>query len=301
MIVPTLLSNTHGSTDTFYLILTPQSSTYAFPQLVPEIEWLSADCLVNLSTKDCNPQHQKAIVEPHSLSTSHPPSPLIPATKSLERALDLAKELSQTENLPLDRIYIAEICPGLVVSDTVHYYHWPDIVQGIDTDVTQTSQEYAFVGHIPASAVRSFGTVKECQGLQVESYLADLKRMVETLPTSLNRSQQLLQQTSYLSDYPNSNYAVSRSVFQYDERTALMTYTNPDHKRCFLAHRNRAITTGDKRSVTLMCEYILWDIAMQNAVDFRREKVVEQLAREYGWAVDGIERELERMFGGSWG
>ncbi|KDR72139.1 hypothetical protein GALMADRAFT_1344375 [Galerina marginata CBS 339.88] len=167
----------------FYLILTPQSSTYASPQFFPEVGLLSSASLVNLSTKDCNPQDQKSILEAHSLSTSHPPSPLIPATKSLERAFDLAEELSQTENLPLDRIYIAEICPGLVASNTVHYSHWLDLVH-VGTDFAQNFQEYGFVGHIPASAVRFFETVKECQGLQIESDLAGLIRNVE-LPDRL--------------------------------------------------------------------------------------------------------------------
>ncbi|KDR82287.1 hypothetical protein GALMADRAFT_264462 [Galerina marginata CBS 339.88] len=109
------------------------------------------------------------------------------------------------------------------------------------------------------------------------------------------RPLELLNQMQRLSEQPTYDYAVTRSVFENDEDTGYISYTIPVDKVRFRAHRDRAINTGNRTSVALICEYILWDIKMRKATDFRREKVVEQLSREYAWTVEGLEQGLQLL------
>ncbi|KDR67811.1 hypothetical protein GALMADRAFT_146824 [Galerina marginata CBS 339.88] len=107
------------------------------------------------------------------------------------------------------------------------------------------------------------------------------------------RPLELLRQMELLSDHPTCEYAVYRSVYENNENIGIMTYPHPDAKKIFRHYREKAMTTGDLLSVALICEYILWDFELRGSQDFAREKVIEQLSREYRLTVEGLSQQLE--------
>jgi len=163
---PTLKFNEKGSKDTFYRIQKPRSGTRVHPIKYPDIAFLAGACDDKLPTQDFKPEDQKTIVEAHSLwSARQPPSPLISTTENKEWALFFAEEvICKTEGLTLDQIDIAVICPGLVASGKMEYYHWADLAQGLGAEIVKKSEndhEYVFLRSIPQEAIQFYGTVRK--------------------------------------------------------------------------------------------------------------------------------------------
>lgn len=71
-----------------------------------------------------------------------------------------------------------------------------------------------------------------------------------------------------LKAHPQFDYAVLRSVFTNNEDIGMMVHTDPASRARFRAHRDRAMTTGNRESVELICEYILWDFEVRKSTDF---------------------------------
>ncbi|KDR67786.1 hypothetical protein GALMADRAFT_216173 [Galerina marginata CBS 339.88] len=109
------------------------------------------------------------------------------------------------------------------------------------------------------------------------------------------RPLELLEQMKTLSEHPTYDYAVHRSVYENGENIGLMTYPHPEAKKMFRLYRERAVTTGHLLSVAFMCEYILWDFEIRGSQDFTREKVIEQLSREYRLTVEDLSNQLKRL------
>lgn len=99
----------------------------------------------------------------------------------------------------------------------------------------------------------------------------------------------------HLKKHPAYDYVVLRSLYTNGEKLALMMYKNPVIKANFRKHRDNAIKSGDRVSVALICDCVLWDIEVRKAADFCREKVVDQFSREYKYSVAELEKALEEM------
>lgn len=98
-----------------------------------------------------------------------------------------------------------------------------------------------------------------------------------------------------LKEHPQFDYAVFRSVFTNNENIGLMVYTDPTARARFLAHRDKAMTSGNRESVALICEFILWDFEVRKATDFCTRKVLEQISREYAYPVAELEQSLDAL------
>jgi len=99
----------------------------------------------------------------------------------------------------------------------------------------------------------------------------------------------------YLKEYGSKHdYAVLRSTYTNEEKWALMIYTGPVGP-IFRKHRDNAMKSGDRISVALMCDCVLWDIEIRKAADFQREVVVQQFSREYRLPLAELEKTLEEM------
>jgi len=101
-------------------------------------------------------------------------------------------------------------------------------------------------------------------------------------------------QTHYFDKYPTCDYVVLRSTYTNEEKYALMTYMGPVGP-VFRKHRDNAMKSGDRASIALICDCILWDIEARKATDIRREMVVDQFSREYNFPVAPLKKALEKL------
>lgn len=160
---PTLRFNEEDSKDIFYRIQKPNSGTTVDPVDEPDIKFLAGACVDKLPTQEFKPEDQKSIVEKHShWSRGQVPSPLISTTQDEEWALNMAKTICKTENLTLDQINIAVICPGSVAptSRKMEYYHWADLAQGLGANIVEKSKTLTNTCFSAASRVKRYSPMR---------------------------------------------------------------------------------------------------------------------------------------------
>ncbi|SRR5258708_9681443 len=99
----------------------------------------------------------------------------------------------------------------------------------------------------------------------------------------------------YLKEHQSKyDYVLLRSTYTNGEKYASMIYTGSVGS-IFRKHRDNAMKSGDRISVALMCDCVLWDIEVRKAADFRREMIVQQFSREYRLPLAELEKILEEM------